>query len=238
MRVYVINLKKNKQRMIEISQSLKLAGVAYERLTAVYGKELPEDVKARSVNRFRWWCTQGYRIRDGQLGCALSHQLVYRKLLSGGDKCCCVMEDDAKIYDYYAEQLQRVETWISEEEPQVILLANHSEAECKEWVIRPTKDSFAEGYVINRRAAEMILKVNFPIAMPADAWKYWQKRGVLRVYHAFPSVCNQQWQDEGYKSDVSPDGGFNYRILPWWGRLLWKCKRVVGRTIDFLLPLK
>ena len=73
MKCFVINLKKNADRMNKVASRLRALNIEFERIEAVYGKELSLEEKRASVNSFRWWCTKGYKIRDGEIGCTCSH---------------------------------------------------------------------------------------------------------------------------------------------------------------------
>ena len=78
MKVFLINLDRDQERLKAADAQLKALGVEYEWIPAVYGKSLSQEEKQRKVNRFRWWCAVGRSMTDGELGCALSHAAVYR----------------------------------------------------------------------------------------------------------------------------------------------------------------
>ena len=154
MRVFVINLDKNTDRLALMNQGLHCNGVIYERFPAIYGKDLPVAEKDAAVNRFAWWCTQGYPIRDGQIGCALSHSAIYRKMVEEDIPVACVLEDDVVFDHRFSEVLSFVEAHIEEETPQVILLHNHYSGESASGTqceIRRIKyERCAESYVLTR----------------------------------------------------------------------------------------
>ena len=59
MKVFLVNLDKNPERLAAADAQLRKLGVEYERFPAVYGADLPKAEKRQAVNRFRWWCAVG-----------------------------------------------------------------------------------------------------------------------------------------------------------------------------------
>lgn len=96
MRIFVINLAKNVERMNLIDARLHGMALNYERIEAVYGKMVPQDERRRTSSRFWWWCIRGIPMRDGEYGCAMSHLEVYRRMIDENINVACVLEDDAK----------------------------------------------------------------------------------------------------------------------------------------------
>lgn len=237
MKIYVINLAKNKERMRNIDSILKSQDLLYERMEAVSGKDLTSKQKHKFVSYFNWWCVNGTKPRDGEIGCALSHQTVYKKLIESREDCCCILEDDAGLQPCFREQIERIEKWINAESPQVVLMTNYTKETEDSWAIRECMgDSSTEAYVITKVAALNLLKRNNPICTPSDGWRFWRKKGVLRLYHAYPTVVQSTWQLHLYPSDVCPRGETkaNYRSMNMIGRIYWKISRVVGVMLSRL----
>ncbi len=190
MTTFVINLARDTERMAVKAARLDALGVAFTRVEAVEGAALSDDVKRASVNRFRWFCSRGYPVTDGEIGCALSHQSIYGRMIDENLPVACILEDDAPLDDRFAEQLARVARFIDPARPQVVLLSNYSVQPRDDWSIVPAAWDFStEGYVITRPAARAILADNFPIKAPSDNWRRWVITQGLELYHAFPSVC-------------------------------------------------
>ena len=234
MKVYVINLRKNEGRMKRLADRLSRLGIDYVRIEAIYGKELSLKDKKDKVNHFRWWCTKGYKIRDGEIGCTLSHNLIYEIMVKEGVWAACILEDDAVLDDHFPFQLQNVERFLRSrgKESIVVQLANHSGTKALDWEIKKIEDtSYAEAYAINLAAAKHYLSANSPICAPVDMWGYWQKKGIFSLYQAYPGVCEQDWTP-GFVSDVCPVNAFDAKKLPIIKRLAWKIKRAIGFAID------
>lgn len=230
MKVFVINLDKDRDRWASVSSQLDRLNVPYERVSAVYAKELPQVELERAVNRFRWWCSQGRPIRVGEIGCAMSHYSIYRNMTEP----VCVLEDDVILAKDFEDRIKEVRAWLDIRKPQVVLLSNHSSE--SGLGIRPSKgDQYTEGYILTPLAATALLNVNWPLQRPCDHWWRWARSGIIQLYHAFPTVCRQDQSQ--YESGTSFPGCFRVDEL---GRVRWlahKVLRIIGKLLDWILPL-
>lgn len=240
MKIYVINLAKNQERMAKMDVQLKSLHVNYERYEAVFGKNIPENEIKSLYNPFAWWCTQGYPIRRGQLGCALSHLNLYRKFLASDELCCCIMEDDLAIDSKLLHVLEYIEGIIGTWKPRAVLLHKHfSGAQPigdQVQVVKIAYERCSDAYVINRRGAEVLLSVNFPIKRPCDHWSAFARKGKLELFQAFPTTCSQVW-DADYKSDVYVGECVDVTKMGSLDVIIWKCKRIVGKLLSFVCGL-
>lgn len=233
MKTYLINLDCEKERLRVVAQRLNELGVSFVRFPAVLGKTLSAKVRAESLNSFRVWCSIGRRLEAGELGCALSHLGVYRKMISDGVGVACVLEDDVVLHDRFLEQVSRVEKMLVVDSPRVVLLSDRTHANVEDWNILPAKrDWGAFGYMINIAAAKAILAVNFPIQRPCDHWHTWVGKGVIALYHAYPTVCDY---DHIYESKTATMKTVSDFSLPHW--IVHKFMRLIGRFLDRILPL-
>ena len=234
MNVFLINLDKETERLKFTDRQLKRSGVAYERIPAVYGKLLSEEEKTATVNKFRCWCAYGQMLRDGEIGCGLSHYSIYRKMIEENLDAVCVLEDDVILEENFKEQLEYTLKSIDSAHPQVFLLSNHTAETSDIQEIRRSKgDMYSEGYVINRAAAELLLKVNYPMIVPCDHWGRWVKFFGLELFHVFPTVCCQNKQDfvSGTLDETVVDT--NKMLFTAW---CWrKFKRLIGCLIDWAI---
>lgn len=232
MKVFVVNLDHDVEKLAKVSERLRNIGVEFERIPAVSGRALPTEEKTLAKNRFRLWCSIGRPLQDGELGCALSHLNIYRKMLAEGIQNALVLEDDVLFDDRLPEQMRRVEPFMSSGVPRVVLLSDRSHAAVEEWVVKPAKKDFGTfAYAINIPAAQAILKSNYPVCRPCDHWHYWRGCGLIELYHAYPTVCDY---DHSSESGTAP--GFKVSDLPMHRWILHKSLRLIGKTLDALLP--
>ena len=235
MNVYVINMDRDQNRMQAVSRQLDEIGVSYSRFGAIDAKRLPQRELDGALNSFRWWCAVGRSCRIGEIGCALSHYGIYRQMV---DRPVCVLEDDVLLDGRFNAVLGHVEKFVDVEKSQVVLLSNHSKT-CyynDGFSIVPARsDMYAEGYVITPKAAQALLKANFPMQCPCDWWGRWVSRGLIELYHAFPTVCSQDQSQ--YESGTVDSNAFNVENLSLPRSCLHKFLRLIGKTLDRLLPI-
>lgn len=94
-RTFVINLDKDTERMDFMHEQLGRLGISYERQAAVYGKSY-------KPNRDEYDAEQaisatGHSLLPGELGCALSHVAVYKKVVSQQIRYTLIFEDDVEL---------------------------------------------------------------------------------------------------------------------------------------------
>ena len=239
MRVFLVNLRKNPERLERSASRLGALGVEFERVEAIYGKDLTRDEKHAAVNGFRWWCAQGRKIRDGEIGCALSHFKIYKKMQEEGIEYACILEDDNIYDDEFCAVLDQVGKLLDTKRPEVVLLSNYTDpvTVSNEVKIAPTRNDYTTAsYIITRAAAMALLKANFPIQVPCDYWRRWVSRDIILLYHSVPTVCKQE-DRKIYGSDVETsdmERVSEYGLLKW---IFHKVKRAIGVAIDSVLPL-
>lgn len=235
MKVFLINLAKDTERLAVADAQLKRLGVDYERFDAVYAKALSNEKLDGGVNHFRWWCAVGRPVRAGEIGCAMSHYAIYTQI----EDYACVLEDDVILDDRFSEVLNFVEKNIDCSKPQVFLLSDHtpftSNAVNNDTprICRCPEDMYTEGYVITRKAADALSKANWPMQCPCDWWGRWARHGIIELYHAYPTVCRQ---DQTQYASATVDGDtFRVSELPVHKWCWHKAKRLIGKTMDYLL---
>ena len=235
MKVYLINLDSETERLAAADAQLKRFGVEYRRFPAVRGSSLAKGERDAAVNYFRWWCAVGRPCRVGEIGCALSHYGIYRGML---ERPACILEDDVVLDDRFPSVLNKVEKFVDANRSQVVLLSNHKAKRggVEGVAIVPAQaDMYAEGYVITPKAAQALLRANLPMQCPCDWWGRWARRGIIELYHAFPTVCSQNQAQ--YASGTVGVGCFKVSELNRFRWLMHKGKRLIGKIIDGILPL-
>ena len=230
MKVYVINLDKDISRMAYVDAQLRRLCIAYERIPGVYAKNMTEVERCKAVNRFRWWCAVGRKVVPAEIGCALSHYGIYKRMSS--DNVVCILEDDIKIDDAFAERLQEVESFIDKTKPQVVMLSSHNCKREGRGIIRSKTAVCTDAYVITQLAAKALLGANLPMQVPCDHWWRWERMGLIELYHALPTVASQNQEIFGTSTQANADDVSKYPPLKW---CLHKAKRLVGKTIDLIM---
>lgn len=102
MYVQVINLERNKDRLVRVAQELDRRGIKWERLEGVDGglidrSQRPDIFYGTEFtvrHNFLSKATYVGQLTNGELGCALSHLRAYHNILLSGENGGIIMEDD------------------------------------------------------------------------------------------------------------------------------------------------
>lgn len=234
MKIYLVNLDKDIEKLAFMTRQLDALGVDFERVPAVYGKDIPSQEFKKLYSPFRWWCAIGRKLVPAEVGCAYSHYGIYEKMKAG--EAVCILEDDVVLDSEFKSRLAEVEKFVDASKPQVIMLSSHEKKREGSGIVRSRSAMCTDAYVITYPAAQAVLKINRPMITPCDHWWRWASTGYLELYHALPSVAKQdQVTFEGSTSEGRRNESrfsINY--------LLRKVGRLIGKPIDlaFLWVLK
>lgn len=171
--IYVINLDRDVERMTSLAGSLKALNLPFERVSAVLGKEVPDWEKLVDVELY------GARNRlpmprPGEVGCYLSHLKAMEEFLRTDAPWCVILEDDVEVRPECVEVLEALgqkDDW-----DLVKLFCFHSGLPVRKraltqnhhLVVHLTRTTSSAAYVVNRRAAETLLKSMYPISEQVD----------------------------------------------------------------------
>lgn len=187
MKTFVINRRQDVERRMAISSQLEASGISYEMVEAVDGRSLSREAKAQLAD-FAKMRRVLRVLSDGEIGCAATHLIVYRRMLDEKLDVACVLEDDAKIL--CGGDLSWMSVRWADDEPHVRLLTDRRHGMV--WTV---------GYLINRAAAKVMLRYNTPIWRVADCWESLVRRGRLVL----------DWCE---RTIVEPDGALGSVITP------------------------
>ncbi|WP_251623266.1 glycosyltransferase family 25 protein [Odoribacter lunatus] len=202
MRTYIINLERSAERrkyMLEQLSSLFFLSVEF--VVGVDGKLMNEKEKNEKFNQERFLLRYNQKVRPGEIGCTLSHQKCYRKLLESTDESVLILEDDIIIKEDIREIIKNIEKVLRSTQPRIVLLSGRymytrkqKFCECFD-LVNVFNASFTHAYAINRAAAGLLVEKRPEIL--ADDWNYIRRKGV-KLKAVFPHVINQNWSGEYY----------------------------------------
>ena len=161
--IYVINLDRDAERMASIRANLEALGLAFERLPAVMGKDVPEWEKLVDLPAYAWR-NRLDSPRAGEVGCYLSHLKAMETFLRTDAPWCVILEDDVEVLPACAEVLRSL---AEKDDWDLVKLFNfHSGmpvtkralAGGHRLVAHLTRTTSSAAYAVNRRAAESLLK--------------------------------------------------------------------------------
>lgn len=201
MKIYVINLDQDTERLDFFTANFARLGIEFERIPAVDGRKFSEaDYQAfmsqRPRNNKTWL--------RGQMGCFLSHYHAWQKIAADDERFCAVFEDDLHISDNLKKILAD-DSWIPDDVDLVRLdtstnrvrLTNEPElsyARRKLYRVKSTSWC-AGGYLLHRRAAQQLLALPTVAHEPADVILYnFEDSNIARKFHILqcnPALCTQ-----------------------------------------------
>ncbi len=171
--IYVINLDRDAERMASIRANLGALGLPFERLPAVMGKDVPDWEKLVDLPAYGWR-NRLETPRAGEVGCYLSHLKAMETFLRTGAPWCVILEDDVEVLPACAEVLRSL---AEKDDWDLVKLFNfHSGMPVTKrplsgghrLVAHLTRTTSSAAYVVNRRAAETLLKSMRPISEQVD----------------------------------------------------------------------
>ncbi|MGC6408977.1 glycosyltransferase family 25 protein [Bisgaard Taxon 45] len=181
--IFVISLK-NSPRRHTISQRLNGLNLAFTFIDGINGKTLSEEQKKCVDYQFYPKTFAANRpLTIGEIGCAMSHLFIYNMMQEQDIANAIILEDDAIVSQEFEQiildSLKKVPKSVD------ILFYEHGKAKsyfCKKNLTEgyrlvryrsPSKHSKrtitrATAYFITKEAASKLLKLAYPIRMPAD----------------------------------------------------------------------
>ncbi|UTC76287.1 glycosyltransferase family 25 protein [Treponema sp. OMZ 792] len=196
MRVFIVNLKESTDRRQHMIEEMKKTNLQYEFFDAVNGKDIKniEEVydKESAIKEY------GRELKLGEIGCAMSHLLIFKKMIEEDIEQALIFEDDIII----SNDFNKVFSEILKLDNNGIILLGQSDKKLKTKIYFQNiaqhyklKKIFNSGYgtygyIICKKTAEKIYTQSFPIIRPIDQWGKWWK--IINISVVIPNVINCQ----------------------------------------------
>ena len=181
---FVINLDRAKNRKEYMRRLLdKHDFLEVEFVTAVDGKELPENDINIYFNEKLAYDRYGRTLNRGEIGCTLSHINCYKRIVENSVNVSLILEDDISILRDISV-LSSLTPLLDRLEPTIMLLSGdfwYICRECKQNNLNIVKVYDAVGayaYLINNSAAKLILKKYSIPSHVADHWLLYKRLGI------------------------------------------------------------
>lgn len=210
MKTFVISLPDAHARRQSIRRQFDALEHDYEIVDAVRGRALTSEERGRLCDEQRFRRLVGRSITPGELGCALSHLDVYRRVIADRHEFALVLEDDAWLSPNVPELLRALERFLRPDRPELVLLSwadsVASRSALRLWsgyMLVPALSGIgSHAYVVTRSAAENLLERLFPVRNTADCWRWASRHGYVRLLAVTPPpAC----LDLAHGSDIAPD---------------------------------
>ena len=177
-KIYYINLNRREDRNLNILNQLN--NIRYrgnvERVMAIDAKMLDfNNISSNLITKTGLETALSTdkplytHLTKGGIGCALSHKLVFSKILNGEDEYALILEDDIWFDEDFNEKLAN----ILKNTPHfdILWLGYHNKTNMRQYndlLDVPDRLYGLFGYIINKRAAKKLLEI-FPITMQIDS---------------------------------------------------------------------
>ena len=176
-KVYIINLKKDKNRKKNILNELKKQNLKnYKFISAVNGNELKKKEINSLISKEKNFINPiNTNMSKSEIGCSLSHIKIYKEIVKSDIDYALILEDDAFFLNKFTKNLKKFISINFKYKKQIILLSELREfykipidKEKDYEIVDVTNAYFTHSYFINNEAARSLLHFNFPVKTVAD----------------------------------------------------------------------
>lgn len=240
MKAFVINLPlsvERKEYMKRVLSPYKDV-LSVEFVSAVDGRSMDKDEISQFFNQEVAYGRYGRTLKNGEIGCTLSHIMCSKLLLQSEDNCALVFEDDLVLGVDIHNVIESCSLYMASEKPIIILLSGDywwtrliRTGDCTLAKVREAVCS--QAYFINRSAARILC--NSSHEHLADDWFFIKKNGI-EVLAVYPHVADQNRAD--FNTEISDEYlGVNRSNLRLWKRIhsYWRAivKHCLARVNHF-----
>ncbi len=188
--IFVINLDKDKDRW-DYYENLNIPSIKINRFDGIYGKDLDRNNLIETGV-----LAEKNVLKDGQLGCALSHMNLWNESLKYPGKYLLVLEDDAILEKDIYKKINDLEEYLPKQWDVIFLGGcNVYGKKYNEKFIIPTKynklyNLCLHAMLINKKSIPKLNKIMKPIMVPIDN-QIRDNYKDLNVFYANPNLINQ-----------------------------------------------
>jgi GR25 family glycosyltransferase involved in LPS biosynthesis len=172
--IIIINLKRRKDKLDRMLSRITSLG-----LDKLFKIEVFEAVDGRNINQ-TWLDNRGIEIQPnyfdpfrgrgmttGEIGCALSHYEVWKKIETDDEiQSALILEDDAVFPDNFLDEIDYIKTNVKPNDWELFYLSRKIIRDEKEEVyygniVRPTFSYWCLAYIVNKSGAEKLIKTDY-----------------------------------------------------------------------------
>lgn len=241
---YVINLDRSVERMERFEKDFASFPIPHVRVSAVDGKLL--TVPVRDYDAFMFFMNVGREVSPGEIGCYFSHLKVFKMFLESQQEFALICEDDAvpipECYEAIEQAIAHSKTWdllrlYKHRSTMIFPYQSLTSTHCLATSIKDMRCTAA--YIVNRRAAEVLIKKLVPMTCLYDTALF---QGRLGVREATISPNCVVLNECGVSSTIGYSQ--NKRNLKPWHFVFWSCRffrlwiRIVRYSLQFSRIIK
>lgn len=224
--IYMINLLRRRERRLSMQDNFRELGLDVKIVDAVDGKTLTVEYMDELGLQF----VQGYEdpyhkrpMKMGEIGCFLSHYLIWKEIVQKDFQKVIVLEDDIHFTGYFRRKLEIITAEMSQVDWDLVylgrkILSSSSEEFVTDHLRRPSYSYWTLGYILSGRGARKLLRAQplqhvlpvdeyLPIMFdqhPNNTWKQQFSRRNLVALSAHPLLIHPTHYtgQSGYISDT------------------------------------
>lgn len=201
---YYINLKDRTDRRINMKQRLSEIGIDAIRVDAINGGEYTDPLNFGEVKK---------RLNNAEIGCFMSHHILYKTILEEGHETSLILEDDCLFLEGYKEVVEQAMKDIPEDWDMLYLgQANYDSikiAQSPELKTRAIKENISgrlykasrcwltHAYVVRKKALPKLIEGTQVLYASIDGVLA-DVQESLNVYAIYPNIVKQ----DGTRSSI------------------------------------
>ena len=231
-KIYVINLKKNQDRLEKFMENAKKANIEVERFDAVYGQELSKD----HPDILKYF-VKDHGLISGQIGCALSHIKIWEDAINNNYNNIIVFEDDAIIPEDFWDKFNKAYNELPNNWDMLLLSINTGYGELynnKLIKLKMYEGNYGLiGYLLNINFIKKIVNNKFNNTVDTFLRDKYYYNNIYKVFLINPLLINHDYtfysdnfnkfrNDESHKNNVIKK--FNFIHIPKTGGSSFKKK--------------
>ena len=209
-KIFILNLKNDEKRRENIVKELKKQNISnYEIIEAVDGNKInSKEIDLLISKNSKFINPINTNMSKSEIGCALSHIKIYKKIINHNLDFALILEDDAIFTNKFTEDLKKFIIKNLKYKKQIMLLSELWEFYKKPLdknnnyeIVDVTNAFFTHSYFINREAAKSLVSFNFPIKTVADNFVIFKIYCGIKITGLSPFILKQE--KTHFKSTIS-----------------------------------
>ena len=201
MKLFVINLDRQPERLGRMKSLLEGLELQFSRVSAVDGKLLSEE----EIRSWQGRDVGSHQLRAGETACFLSHRQCWQRIVDEGLSCAAIFEDDLHL-GTDAAALLRSGAWVPEVADVIKIETKLGYARVDRSPVLKvrgrtlnrlrSRHAGAGGYIVTRKGAEKLLRMSETFSSPADQFIFnldLPSAASLATYQLLPAVCVQDF---------------------------------------------
>ncbi|QDE33016.1 MULTISPECIES: glycosyltransferase family 25 protein [Shewanella] len=197
-KVFLINLDSSTERFTFMDEQLKQLGIEYQRISAVYGKELCDADIAKVYDPQKNLQKYDKKLNLGEIGCYLSHVQCWQMIVEQQLDYALILEDDSVLDPTLINVLQHINN-LSADWDYIKLCHGRKQKGIVKSIMLDDRFSLStclklpastRGQCVSLAGAQKLLATAYPITRPVDIdIQYWYEKQLrCFVVRPFPVI--------------------------------------------------